>query len=265
VEDKPRDSTDGTHESIEAKIDEADPLSGQIRLGGKRYVLTEKGRAEYTKEFGYSPPVSDEEVRRMQLAEIRLYIREYYHYNETVYFDPIGEISEILLDVMLIDFGIRECIARRMDLEAITFLFFCAGSVRRAIANNKWDIIYKFQVLFEEPEQLGHNEIVFALYEMVHRIAQVDLFDNSGMELEKPDESPSSEKSRRPKDQDKRIKCLGHYADAIGRGETPPSATELARRVGCSPGTASRAIQEWEKTRRAHAREDARERYRDKS
>ncbi len=60
--------------------------------------------------------------------------------------------------------------------------------------------------------------------------------------------------SRPPRGQDKAIRCIGLYVDALERGETPPTPSELARQVGCNPGTASRAVGRWEAGRREDAK-----------
>jgi hypothetical protein len=73
---------------------------------------------------------------------------------------------------------------------------------------------------------------------------------------------PRRGSARRKRDEGKGAECLGRYAACLERGELPPSPSELAAAVGCSTGTASRAIKEWEAKRKALAREDAADRYR---
>ncbi len=66
---------------------------------------------------------------------------------------------------------------------------------------------------------------------------------------------------RAKRNQGKAAACKGHYVGCLERGELPPGPTELARIVNCSPSTASRAIQDLEGIRKAHAQEDAGARY----
>jgi len=67
-----------------------------------------------------------------------------------------------------------------------------------------------------------------------------------------------------PRNQDKATRCLGAYIDAMGRGETPPTPSELAKRFDCSTGTASRAIKPYEDKRKAFGQDDFEERLRNR-
>lgn len=78
---------------------------------------------------------------------------------------------------------------------------------------------------------------------------------------EAPDR-PAAKKGRRKRDEGKAERCVGIYMDAITRKLTPPTPSELAKQVGCDPGTASRAIAAWEATRMELAKDDAKSRYR---
>lgn len=67
---------------------------------------------------------------------------------------------------------------------------------------------------------------------------------------------------KRKRDEGKENQCVGVYMAYVNRHETPPGPSEIAAKVGCHPGTASRAIKRWEDKRQEMAREDARDRYR---
>ena len=71
-------------------------------------------------------------------------------------------------------------------------------------------------------------------------------------------------KKSRPRDRDIATKCLGAYIEAAARGDTPPTATELAKQFGCNKGTASRAIKKLEDKRKAAARGEYEDRRRDR-
>jgi hypothetical protein len=60
----------------------------------------------------------------------------------------------------------------------------------------------------------------------------------------------------------KKAQCLGHYIAAIKRGEDPPTASELARKVGCHRATASKAIKDQPAIQKELAKRAAREKYR---
>jgi hypothetical protein len=78
---------------------------------------------------------------------------------------------------------------------------------------------------------------------------------------EEPD-PPATKQAPRKRNEGKAERCLGIYMDAINRNVTPPTPSELAKQVGCSPGTASRAIAAWEATRKEFAKDGAKSRYR---
>ena len=83
----------------------------------------------------------------------------------------------------------------------------------------------------------------------------------TGVEPESVVAGPSRPaKARRKRNQGKAERCVGLYMDAVGRNETPPTPSELAREVGCNVATASRAIRKWEETRTAFAKKAASER-----
>ncbi len=67
------------------------------------------------------------------------------------------------------------------------------------------------------------------------------------------------------RDEGKSAQCVGIYIAHLQRGDVPPTPTELARAVGCNPGTAWRAIRNVEATRKELARTDARDRYQDRA
>jgi hypothetical protein len=78
-----------------------------------------------------------------------------------------------------------------------------------------------------------------------------------------PPDRPKRLFPRGARDGSKTADCQGHYLAFIARGETAPTATEIADHVGCSIGTASRAIAVLEAKRDEYAREDAESQYRD--
>lgn len=68
---------------------------------------------------------------------------------------------------------------------------------------------------------------------------------------------------KKPRKQGKAERCVGVYMTYVNRNETPPSISEIAREVGCDPGTASRALKKYEDLRKEAARSDAESRRRD--
>jgi hypothetical protein len=86
--------------------------------------------------------------------------------------------------------------------------------------------------------------------------------DPPGTEAPPDPRDSTPKRAPRKRDEGKADRCVGIYMAAIDRGETPPTPTEIARQVGCSVSTVSRATKRWEARRTAEAREDAKGRYR---
>jgi hypothetical protein len=91
----------------------------------------------------------------------------------------------------------------------------------------------------------------------------------TGTEAPTPTEPPpagkapaaSGTRKRGPRDKGFDDKCRGVYLGYLERNETPPTATAIAKKVGCSASTACRAIKPYEDKRKEHAKEDYQSRH----
>jgi hypothetical protein len=71
-------------------------------------------------------------------------------------------------------------------------------------------------------------------------------------------------KPKHRRNEGKMAQCRGIYINDINSGKNPPSPTELARRVGCDKGTATRAIKDTEALRKELAKRGAGDRHRER-
>jgi hypothetical protein len=93
--------------------------------------------------------------------------------------------------------------------------------------------------------------VTIPLYFEVGEWTAHDWLTRNRYEIPSPAPKRRSERRRKGAKEDQ---CLGMYMKALLAGETPPTPTEIAAKVGCNPGTASRAIKDLERTRTAFAK-----------